>query len=256
MVAPGVRLSRGTLRFRAAHRSLWSRPSHPLRISAATQRLSGNSPAAGQAAPENGAASPYRCPPPAPAAALHRGYGAFRSLPLSRWSFHRSLWALRPDAAPRPALYPPAYSRFCDAAAPPPTGRPASRWSASHPYRSPLLRPASPWSASLSPPATSCQEPTETPPAGQPASRWSASRPYRNPPLRPTSFRAKRPDCAPSLRLPAARPSIRPASFHLAPVASSSGGSSGSTRRHRSPAEPLPLVGFSLPTQVKQQFRR
>ena len=77
---------------------------------------------------KKGAASPYQCPPPAPAAASHRGYGALRSLPLSRWSFYRSLWALRPDAAPRPALWLRAYSRFSEAAAPPPTGRHASRW--------------------------------------------------------------------------------------------------------------------------------
>ena len=104
----------------------------------------------GAGSAQKSAASPYQSPPPAPAAASHRGCGALRSLPLSRWSFHRSLWALRPDAPPRPALYPRAYSRFCEAAAPPPTGRHASRWSASRPYQShrpgppPLSRPASP----------------------------------------------------------------------------------------------------------------
>ncbi len=36
MVAPGVGLCRGALRFRAAHRSRWSRPFHPLRITPAT----------------------------------------------------------------------------------------------------------------------------------------------------------------------------------------------------------------------------
>ena len=137
LVVPGVGLSRGALRFRATHRSRRSRPYHPLRTSSATQCRSSCKPPTGQAALENGAARPYRNPPPAPAAAAHRGYGARRSLPLSRWSFHRSLWALRPDASPRPALCLPACSRFSEAAAPPPTGRPASKKSASRPYRSP-----------------------------------------------------------------------------------------------------------------------
>ena len=60
LVAPGGGLSRGPLRFRAAHRSRWSRPSHPLRISAATCRLTSDEPPTGQAAPKNGAASPYQ----------------------------------------------------------------------------------------------------------------------------------------------------------------------------------------------------
>ena len=145
LVVPGVGLSRGTLRFRAAHRSLRSRPYHPLRTSPATWCRSSCKPPTGQAAPENGAARPYRSPPPAPAAAAHRGCGARRSLPLSRWSFLRSLWALRPDASPRPALCLRACSRFSEAAAPPPTGRPASKKSASRPCRSPPPRHASRW---------------------------------------------------------------------------------------------------------------
>jgi len=216
MVAPGGGLSRGALRFRAAHRSLWSRPSHPLRISAATQRLPSDSPATGQAAPEEGAASPYQCPPPAPVAASHRGYGALRSLPLSRWSFHRSLWPPCPAASPRPALYPPAYSRLSEAAAALPTGRHASRGSASRPYQ--CHRPGPPpdsRSASPNPPPDT-REPQShrqrgrTPLDGRPAAPTANPRgPLRG---RPTSFRAERPDCAPCLCLPAARPSIRPAS--------------------------------------------
>ena len=199
VVAPGGGLSRGALRFRAAHRSLRSRPSHPLRISAATQRLTSDSSAAGQAAPAKGAASPYQCPPPAPAAASHRGYGALRSLPLSRWSFYRSLWALRPDASPRPALYPPAYSRFSEAAPPPPTGRHASRGSASRPYQChrpgppPDGRPASP----NPPPDTrepqSHRQRGRTPLDGRPAYRKPTPVPPFGRPLATLTIRKARP---------------------------------------------------------------
>ena len=148
---------------------------------------------------KKGAASPYQCPPPAPAAASHRGYGALRSLPLSRWSFYRSLWALRPDASPRPALYPPAYSRFSEAAPPPPTGRHASRGSASRPYQChrpgppPDGRPASPNPPPVTRKPQIHRQRGSTPLDGRPAYRKPTPVPPFGRPLATLTIRKARP---------------------------------------------------------------
>ena len=72
MVAPGVGLCRGALRSRAAHRSRWSRPFHPLRITPATADTRRASCRAGQPTrPDSPAPTPPSHPQP-PAAVLQK----------------------------------------------------------------------------------------------------------------------------------------------------------------------------------------
>ncbi|NKI90172.1 hypothetical protein HBN54_002772 [Hymenobacter sp. 1B] len=175
LVAPGGRLSRGALRFRAAHRSLWSRPSHPLRISAATQCLSGNSPAAGQATPQK--------VPPAPTDA-HRPRRPRLRIGATEPSVHslspvgRSLAHYGPSAptlrpVPR-STHPPTpdsgklqYHRL--RAGPLPVSQPATPTDTHHPGPPPHGRPASPHPPPVTRKPQKHRQRGRTLPVGQPA---------------------------------------------------------------------------------------
>ncbi len=128
LLRAGVGLSRGALRFRAAHRSLRSRPYHPSATSPKTQRSPRHNPPAGQAAPEN--APPVPAKPTARAGHYSTAGATLRSVP----SF--APYACKPPplrSIPR-STYPPTVT--IAASVTPPTPGPASQKSAQPGYQS------------------------------------------------------------------------------------------------------------------------
>ena len=94
MVTPGVGLCRGPLRSRTAHRSRWSRPFHPLRITPATADTRRASCRAGQPTrPDSPATTPPSHPQP-PAAVLQK---------------HRAPIQQQPGPASFPKVSPPPH---------------------------------------------------------------------------------------------------------------------------------------------------
>jgi len=114
----GARLSRGPLRSRASHRSLWSRPSHPCRNPRFSRRSPRRSPDApsGPAAPPNGAPGPTprslpRARPPLP----RLSFPLLRGAPLVRRSVPPLLTpsaCSAPVATGVPASPSPSFQQF------------------------------------------------------------------------------------------------------------------------------------------------